>query len=143
VTTADLMPTILEAAGVGLAQSATDAPRVPRLQSRSLIAELRAEDNWSRDVVLQNIPQKGIEGSYYDERAIRTERHKLILRKYEVRPSLRAGELYDLVADRSETNNLYSSQPGVVRTLANKLAEWGRTNRDELSVELGTWASGT
>jgi arylsulfatase A-like enzyme len=141
VTTADIMPTVLEAAGVGLAQSALDAPRVPAIQSRSLIAEVGGEDNWSRDVILQNIPQRGIEDSYYDERAVRTRTHKLILRKFDVRPSLRPGELYDLTADPGETRNLYSSQPAVVKDLARRLAEWGRRHEDPLSVELGAWAS--
>jgi arylsulfatase A-like enzyme len=135
------MPTVLEAAGVGLAQSALDAPRVPAIQSRSLIAEVGGEDNWSRDVILQNIPQRGIEDSYYDERAVRTRTHKLILRKFDVRPSLRPGELYDLTADPGETRNLYSSQPAVVKDLARRLAEWGRRHEDPLSVELGAWAS--
>jgi len=142
VTTADLMPTILEAAGVGLAQSATDSPRVPAIQSRSLIAEVRSgADNWPRDIVLQNIPQRGIHDSYYDERAIRTERHKLILRKFDVRPALRPGELYDLTADPAEAHNLYASQAAVVKDLARRLAAWGRTQKDELAVELGDWAS--
>ena len=142
VTTADLMPTIMEASGIGLAQSATDSPRIPALQSRSLIAELRTgHDNWSRDIVLQNIPQRGIQDSYYDERALRTERHKLILRKFDVRPSLRPGELYDLTADPAESRNLYATQPATVKDLARRLATWGRTNKDPLATELGSWAS--
>jgi len=89
---------------------------------------------------MQNIPQRGIDGSYYDERAIRTERWKLILRKFEVRPELRPGELYDLQADPEENRNLYGSNRAAVRDLAGALRQWGEEHQDHLSVELRRWA---
>lgn len=140
VTTADLMPTILEACGVTLAQGAHGTGLTPVIQSRSLVAELRGEDRWTRPIILQNIPQKGIDGSYYDERAVRTERHKLILRKFEVRPELRPGELYDLREDPGEARNRYRESPAVVAELARILEQWGQDAADPLALELARGA---
>jgi arylsulfatase A-like enzyme len=141
VTTADIMPTILEAAGVTMAQGLAELNLTPSIQGRSLAAELRSgDDTWRRPVILQNVPQRGIDGSYYEERAIRTARWKLILRKFDVRPELRAGELYDLDSDSGETRNVYSQRAETVRDLARQLTDWGRQTGDSLSVELGSHA---
>lgn len=78
----------------------------------------------------------------YDERALRTERWKLILRKFDVRPELRPGELYDMQADRKEIRNLYGSQRPVVKELAEILRKWGEETEDALAVELGRYAEG-
>jgi arylsulfatase A-like enzyme len=143
VTTADLMPTVLEACNVSLGQGPPSFNLSPVLHSRSLIAEVRGDDDrWRRPIILQNIPQKGIDHSYFDERAVRTERWKLILRKFDVRPELRPGELYDLAGDPGETRNLYSSHGNQVRELAAELARWGEDTGDELARELGRWAQG-
>jgi arylsulfatase A-like enzyme len=141
VTTADLMPTVLEAANVSSGLGPAEFGLSPDLQSSSLAARLRGEDRWQGPVILQNVPQRGIDGSYYEERALRTERHKLILRKFDVRPEVRAGELYDLERDRGESRNLYGSEKAVVRDLAGQLTAWGRTHKDALSVELGEFAA--
>jgi len=142
VTTADIMPTVLEATGVTHEQGPPSFGLSPAVQARSLAAEVRGgDDSWRRPVILQNIPQRGIDGSYFDERAIRTERHKLILRKFDVRPELRPGEMYDLAQDPGETRNLYRAGSLEVRSLAGQLAEWGRANGDALSVELGEFAA--
>ena len=143
VTTADLMPTILEAANISLSQGVIADEATPALHSRSLIRELHGEDRWTRPVVVQNIPQKGIDGSYYDERVLRTEWHKLILRRFEIRPQLRPGELYDLRTDPKESANLYAERTNLVKDLAGQLAEWGEAHQDTVAVELGRWASKT
>ncbi|MEZ5351728.1 MAG: sulfatase-like hydrolase/transferase [Bryobacteraceae bacterium] len=140
VTTADLMPTALEAANVSAALGPPAFGLSPAIQATSLAERLRGPDRWQSAVIMQNIPQRGIDGSYYEERAVRTARHKLIVRKFEVRPELRDGELYDLETDRGESRNLYAAQPALVRDLAGQLAAWGRTNGDALAVELGDWA---
>lgn len=145
VTTADIMPTILEAAGVTHQVGPADARLTTPLQSVSLFATLRTGgggESWPRPVILQNIPQKGIDGSYFDERAIRTARHKLILRRFDARPELRPGELYDLAADPGETRNLYLAEGSVRARLGLDLAAWGEAHDDRLSVELGRFAAG-
>jgi arylsulfatase A-like enzyme len=93
-------------------------------------------------VVIENIPQLAIEGSLYDERAIRNERYKLILRKFDSRPVFRPGELYDLQDDRGETNNLYASRTEIAKGLAAELSAWGTRYDDRLSIELGNYAAG-
>jgi arylsulfatase A len=133
VSLVDLMPTILEAAGVSPILGAHPSPSRPVIHGRSLLA---GADTWDRPVVMQNIPQKAIDGSLFDERAIRDERYKLILRKFDVRPEFRAGELYDLKEDTGEKRNLYSSRADVVKQMAAKLDKWGTAHRDELAVEL-------
>jgi arylsulfatase A-like enzyme len=142
VSLVDVMPTVLEATGV---TNQLGPPRFGLRMSqhgRSLISEVRAgRDVWDRPMVVMNVPQKGIDGSYFDERSIRTERHRLILRRFDVRPELREGELYDLAADPGEARNLYRDQPSLVKELAGKLVEWGRQYRDDLSVELGSFAA--
>jgi arylsulfatase A-like enzyme len=143
VTTADVMPTILQAANVSLSQGVVANEATPALHSRSLITELRGNDRWTRPVVVQNIPQKGIEGSYYDERVLRTETHKLILRRFEIRPQLRPGELYDLGTDPLESTNIYASRTDLVKDLAGQLARWGETYQDNVAIELGRWAGKT
>lgn len=140
VNLAALTPTILDACGISIAQGTAAANLTPAFHAESLLRTLAGPDEWREPVILQNVPQRGIDGSLYDERAIRTARHKLILRKFDVRPELRPGELYDLDSDPGETANLYAKQPKLVAQLAGQLETWGRRTRDELAVELARYA---
>lgn len=135
-----LAPTILDACNVSTAQGVVDNSLTPPMHATSLFRTMSAPDEWRQPVILQNIPQRGIDGSYYDERAIRTARHKLILRKFDVRPELRPGELYDLESDPSESVNLYARQPQLVATLAAQLEKWARSTRDDTALELAAYA---
>ena len=133
VSLVDLMPTILEATDVTPASAA-------KMQGRSLIGLVRSgQDRWDRPIVIENVPQRAIDDSFYEERAIRDERYKLILRNYAVRPNFRPGELYDLRNDSGEGNNVYSSNPQVVRHLAESLMAWGQENEDPRSIQLAAW----
>lgn len=131
-----LAPTILEACNVSVAQGPQGSGLTPTLHASSLFKTMQGTDAWQRPVVLENVSQKGIDGSYYDERAVRTERHKLILRKFDIRPEMRAGELYDLSADPEESINLYSKEPKLVSELAGELAKWARATRDEAGLDM-------
>ena len=134
------MPTILEAAGIRTTFSMLNRT-FPQIQGSSLIPRVQSgRDEWPDPVVIENVPQMAIDGGLYYERAIRDERHKLILRKFENRPVLRPGELYDLKADPGETKNLYSSKADTRKSLARSLVDWGRRYKDALAIELGTWA---
>ncbi|MDE0109354.1 MAG: sulfatase-like hydrolase/transferase [Bryobacterales bacterium] len=136
VSSVHLMPTIMDAAGLygRLDEDFSD---------RSLIADLVSGwDEWSREIVIQNISQKGIDGVLFEERAIRTERWKLILRHFGARPQMRFDELYDMQNDPGETKNLYSDRQDVVKELAGRLAKWGDQHKDALAVELGRRSMG-
>lgn len=140
VSLVDLMPTILEVAGISPAVRGHHQPRGRSpIHGRSLITEIReGRDHWARTIVMQNIPQAAIQNSLYEERALRSKRFKLILRKFDVRPSFRPGEFYDMQADPGETRNLYESptHQTVVQGLAQRLKEWGQETGDDLAVEL-------
>jgi arylsulfatase A-like enzyme len=145
VSNIDVLPTMLDAAGVQIP---------PGVQGRSLLPLLRGERHDERHAVFA---EKTFH-SYYDPmRAIRTRRHKLI-RNFEtaflveVPGDIQAGaifradptpyskdrlavvELYDLEADPLETRNL-AGQPDVAdveRKLSASLWKWMRETGDPL-----------
>lgn len=139
VSSVDLMPTILDAAGVNPVMGTSPSPTRPFLHGGSLIHRVRHhQDRWDGPVVVQNFPQAAIDGSFYEERAIRFENWKLILRLFDNRPAIRPGELYDLDADPGESRNLYGRQPETVRAMADRLVAWGERTKDDLAVRLGS-----
>jgi arylsulfatase A-like enzyme len=136
----DLMPTILDAAGIKPVMGAYGNEFRPLIHGRSLLAAAeQGLDEWDRPIMIQNLPQRAIDGAFYEERALRTGQHKIILRKFGSRPAFRPGELYDMRADPAEANNLYnaSGQRGVVQRMAGLVKSWGEQHDDKLSVELG------
>jgi len=129
VSTVDLAPTLLEAANV----------RAMPTHGRSLLADLRSgNDRWQRPIVIENVPGKPINGSLFLERAIRTEKWKMILRRFDL-PEIRADELYDIEKDSEETRNLFGqgNSKAVVQELCRSLVQWGEETSDGLAVELG------
>jgi len=143
VTLTDLAPTILDAAGVQAVKGGIVEPVLGQVFPRqSLIERInKTPDRWTEPLVMQNIPQTAIDGSYYEERGLRTEHHKLILRKFDARPELRPGELYDLRTDKEEKNNLWQSQSNTVRQLARSLQQWSEAQKDALGLELAHYAA--
>jgi arylsulfatase A-like enzyme len=122
VTSLDLMPSILEAAGLKLPQ---------RLEGHSRLGDLRSgRTGWREPVFLENITQKDVEGKPSIERAVRTERWKLILRDHP------KNELYDLETDPAEQHDLFASQPAKVKELARLIERWGEKLKDPVAVEL-------
>lgn len=121
VTTLDLMPSILEAAGL-------KAPA--RLEGRSRIGEIKSgRTGWTEPVFLENITQKDVDSKPSIERAVRTERWKLILRDH---PRC---ELYDLRADPAERDDLFSREPAKVKELARLILKWGEKTKDPVAIE--------
>ena len=142
VSLVDLMPTFLQAAGVQPVMGVRSYTKRLNLQGESLLERVSSgHDRWDRPIVIQNIPQEPIEGSLYDERALRTERHKLILRRFDSGAAFRPGELYDLTEDPGERNNLYaaSSHSRVLQELAVTLRDWGKGTEDQAAVDLADW----
>ena len=131
VSTLDLMPTMLAAAGL-------DIPR--RVQGKSRIAEILSGDvGWKEPVFQQNRTQPGVDGGPHDERMVRFGEWKLIARRFN-RPRLpRMDELYNLSADPAERNNLIAdpAHAGKVEELAGMLAAWGAAIDDPVARQLG------
>ncbi|MBI3697876.1 MAG: sulfatase-like hydrolase/transferase [Acidobacteria bacterium] len=141
VSLVDLAPTILDTAGVtsySPVLAGISGRGGPSIHGRSLLGEIRAgREAWSRSIVMQNISQRALHDSYFEERAIRTEHWKLILRKFDVHPTARDDELYDMRGDPREMKNLYASNRAVVQELAAMMRKWGEETGDVLAVELG------
>ena len=141
VSLVDLHPTIMDIANIRPVYSMLFRT-FPQIQGTSLIDRVNNDrDEWTDPVVIENVPQRAIDGAIYDERAIRDERYKLILRKFENRPEIRQPELYDLKSDPGETKNIYSSRAAVVKRLSQTLVTWGEKYEDPLAIELGRWAA--
>ena len=106
-----------------------------------LIPALRSgEDDWSRPVFMQNIPERAIEGSRYDERAMRSQRYKLILREFFAQPGMQHNEFYDLETDPEETRNVYhdESYQTALQQQIELMLQWSRANDDTLAVKLAS-----
>jgi arylsulfatase A-like enzyme len=124
VTTLDLMPTMLEAAGL---------PTPARVQGHSRLGEIRRRElGWKSPVFLENITQKEVEGKFAIERAVRTPEWKLILRDHP------KDELYDLAHDPGERTDLLNrpEQKTRVRELARLIFQWGEKMDDPVAVRL-------
>ena len=122
----DLMPTMLQAAGL---------PVPERVQGRSRLAEVRNRDlGWKEPVFLENITQKPVDGKPAIERAVRTPEWNYSAiwnkEKYEGRY---APQLYDRKKDPEELQSVADQYPAVVKELQTKLERyiasgWGMTN---------------
>jgi len=118
----DLLPTLLELAGVSL-------PREGVIDGTSLVPLLggaaslpRAAIFWHCPVYLEGKRHPGAPDRWFRMRpcgAVRQGRYKLIERFEDG-----GRELYDLVADPSESRDLAGAQPARVRDLSHLLARW-------------------
>lgn len=116
----DVMPTLLEAAGV-------TAPAGLKLDGRSLLPLLegRAVDWPDRTLVLQT--HRGNSPIATHHIAVRSQRWKLVHPTGFGREEMPADvpwELYDMTADGTEASNLASTQPDIVRRLSEAYATW-------------------
>ena len=114
------------------------------MHGRSLIAELRSgRDSWTRPMLMENLSQRALQGSQFEDRAIRYERWKMILRRFEDNSRLRADELYDLREDPAEARNLFADagRRGTVRELAGMMKKSAQETGDALGAELAAQAA--
>ena len=114
VSLVDLAPTILAAAGINtksrIMEIITGREGSP-FHGRDLIVEVTSgADRWPTPVFMQNVPEAAINNSWFDERAMRSEGWKLILRDFTADPRVRGNALFDMLGDPGETTNLYYQQ---------------------------------
>jgi arylsulfatase A-like enzyme len=140
VSLLDIAPTILDATRVSIPRRPGAGP-TESPHGVSLLAELKTGKNgWTRPIVMQNLSQKPIEGSQFEDRAIRFGDWKLILRKFDTEPHAPVDELYDLRSDPGETRNLLQTEAGRphARELADLLRAHAASTGDTLAAELAS-----
>jgi arylsulfatase A-like enzyme len=111
----DLMPTLLEMAGL---------PSNSEAQGKSLVPLLRGVDGYDRRYAFT---ESGYLENY--QRAVRDGRWKLVYAPDPADQAIMAGvpfELYDLRADPGETRNLVHERADVARELSRVLLDWMR-----------------
>ena len=111
VVTMDLAATILDAAGMSLAEKET-------LDGQSL-RPLFTGGQLQRDALFFHYPHYAFHKSNRPGSAIRRDQYKLIWQADDD-----SVELYDLTADLGETNNLAKAKPEVAQELKGRLVEW-------------------
>lgn len=144
VSLVDIAPTILAATGINtksrVMEIVTGRIGSP-FHGRDLIGEVSAgKDAWVTPVFVQNLPEAAIENSWFDERAMRTERWKLVLREFDADPRARSNAFFDMVRDPGEKTNLYDHKK-YRKQLMQQLQIMLRTaenNEDELSIKLAS-----
>ncbi len=139
------MPTIMDVTNISTQLSTNPRSDRPLIHGRSLLPAIeQGNDRWVRPIIMQNFPMEGIDNSLFEGRAIRTERYKLIMRKFDIYPELRPGELYDMQTDPGEQQNLYDdpSHQAVLKNMGLQLENWGKDYDDPLAERLGGYAAG-
>ncbi len=125
----DVMPTLLEAAGVGM-------PEDRAIDGISMLSNLRGDSNDWPDRRLFYQLHAGKEPFRYVHFAVRTARYKMISRhdnphvvydppsEKQIKAILGSLELYDIQADPSEIHNLAAEEPEVVDRLLEDYERW-------------------
>lgn len=127
----DLFPTLLSAAGVRI-----PAWYAPLVEGRDLAPLLAGQPaTWGERALFWHQPHRwGADGpGIWPFSAVRRGRWKLVYAHAE-----RRIELYDLVADLSETTDLASREPEVVAALAQELSCWIETTGARMSIDKGS-----
>jgi len=124
VTTLDLMPTMLEAAGLPAPKRVQGVSRLDEIRSRKL--------GWKEPVFLENITQLKVDDKFTVERAVRTKDWKLILRD---QPK---DELYDLAHDPEERTDLLNrpEQKARIHEMSRLILQWGEKTSDTVAAQL-------
>jgi choline-sulfatase len=124
VSNVDIMPTLLQVAGLAIPASLQGASLVPLAAGHA--------PQWRKLVCTENREDGG-----GHSRGIRTERYKLILRERETKGASSLHELYDLARDPQEHVNLFGKQQtDVIRTLLDQFSAWAICSGDALGLEL-------
>ena len=117
----DVMPTILDLCGVEIPSAA---------QGRSLVPLIREQDPEWTEVAFIEADWRNRKHDI--KRAIRTGRYKLYYDRLSG-----SEELYDLVADPGEKNNILKMRPEIADQLRKQLRQWMATDRGKpVPIEL-------
>jgi N-acetylglucosamine-6-sulfatase len=132
VSTIDIMPTMLAAAGLPIPARVEGKNRIPEV--------LQGDTGWKEPIFHQNITQPKIMGGPHDERMVRLRDWKLILRKLRTPRPPNMDELYNLKEDPREQRNQIAepSMKPKVQELAGLMAAWGKRIGDPLAVEMAS-----
>jgi len=117
--TIDILPTILDLAGLPVPEGIQGASLVARALGRASAPAPPAYSESGRNFYREN-PRQYVEGVAGKWRMIRTDRYKLILIPKSPGP---IWELYDLAADPGETRNVLAAQPDAAAGLKRSLLE--------------------
>jgi arylsulfatase A-like enzyme len=133
VSNVDLMPTILDVAGVIIPEG---------LHGRSLKSLVTGTGaDWRDALVIENIESIAKEdmdaGEACESRAVRTDTRKLILREALSIRAKSLREFYDLAADPGEQQDMYGMDRGSeIMPLVDKLDTWAKATRDSTGRKL-------
>ena len=114
----DLMPTFVSLSAATYPQTFNGHNILP-LPGKSLLSIIKGE---------KNAGQRPIFWEHEANRAVRLGNWKLVSKGTKTKPYTGPWELYDIAADRSETNNLAKSQPGKVKELEAMWNKWATDN---------------
>lgn len=126
VRTIDIVPTVLDLAGIPIPDGLQGVSLVPRAAGRVKGEPPLAYSESGRNFYAEN-PRQHLPGTAGKWRMMRSDRYKLI------RIPKRGGpdwELYDLVADPGETRNLYGANPEAAADLKQELERLIETDPD-------------
>lgn len=133
VSNVDLMPTLLEVAGINIP---------PALHGKSLVPLLVGQSIPWRDAVVvanrEDVPKpEGGNAPTCNSRGVRTRQWKLILRDKLSDRATSLRELYDLEADPNETVNIYGpDKRHEIAGVLGELESWANTVRDSEALHL-------
>ncbi len=119
VRTIDIVPTVLDIAGLPIPPGLQGVSLLPRARGEAGAPDLLAFAESGRNFYPEN-PRQYVTGVAGKWRMLRTGRYKLILIPKDPQP---VWELYDLSADPQETVNLIARQPEVAADLKKKLLD--------------------
>lgn len=113
----DFMPTFMELSGAKY-PSVFNGQKINPLPGRSFLPLLKAID----------LPDRSIFWEHEANRAVRTKEWKLVSKGTTIKPYTGPWELYNMVNDRAEINNLAVKYPERVKEMAAMWNKWAESN---------------
>ncbi len=115
----DLLPTFVNISAAKYPATFNGHDIAP-LSGKSLLSIFKGE---------KNLPERPIYWEHEANRAVRFGKWKLVSKGTKIKPYAGSWELYNITADRSETNDLSKSQPAKVKELEAMWNNWATNNQ--------------